>query len=139
MWSKDFDKWNTLKQQLDSSETEVYFKPREVWYCSIGVNVGREEDGHNDLFERPILILKVFSAQLFWGVSLTSRLKPENLYYLSFRHDGVEYSAIISQLRLLDAKRLIRKLYTISPASFNEIQLRLIEEMATTETKSDSQ
>jgi hypothetical protein len=137
MWSKNYDGWNQLKQQLELSELTGHFRAREVWFCSIGINVGREQDGQNVLFERPVLILKTFTPELFWGVSLSTKIKPTNPYYLSFRHGGEEFSAIISQLRLYDTKRLIRKLYTLEPTTFKEIQLRLIQELAEIGIKSD--
>ncbi len=32
-----------------------------IW-CSIGINVGDEEDGKNELYERPVLVIKKFNA-----------------------------------------------------------------------------
>ena len=39
-------------------------KERDIWWCSIGVNIGDEIDGKNELFHRPVLILKKFSSEL---------------------------------------------------------------------------
>ena len=41
---KDFDKWNIEKKNLDERliNKNSFFYPREVWWCSIGINVGVE-------------------------------------------------------------------------------------------------
>ena len=44
---KEFDKWNELKKKLHNSEKpkKFYFREREIWWCSLGLNIGFEEDG----------------------------------------------------------------------------------------------
>ena len=52
--NKNFDKWNELKKKLHISEKakDFYFREREIWWCSLGVNIGFEQDGKNDLFDK---------------------------------------------------------------------------------------
>src|SRR6266480_4518640 len=128
--TKDFATWNTYKQQLHMLKKHPYYKSREVWFCSLGINIGTEQDGKNSKFERPVLIVRRFNHQMFWGVPLSTKLKPNNPHYYTFEHQGYYYSAITSQLRLFDSKRLTRKLYTFSQSNFSEIQLKLIKELA---------
>ena len=47
---KDFDKWNIIKKQVNTKEVirDLFFYEREVWWCSLGLNVGYEQDGKND-------------------------------------------------------------------------------------------
>ena len=45
---KDFDKWNSLKKIFEKENRELFAHPREVWWCSLGVNLGAEIDGKND-------------------------------------------------------------------------------------------
>ena len=46
MHTKDFQGWHTLKQNLDKRQSTSVptIKEREIWWCSIGVNVGDEEE-----------------------------------------------------------------------------------------------
>ena len=54
-----FGSWTKLKIRLHVSEDEpVYFREKEIWWASLGANIGYEQDGKNDNFERPVLILK---------------------------------------------------------------------------------
>ena len=60
---KDFDKWNTEKKLIDQRiiNKDKFFYPREVWWCSAGLNIGVESNGKNKNFERPMLIIKKFN------------------------------------------------------------------------------
>jgi hypothetical protein len=67
---KDYRKWSPVKAIIHNSGSHpLGYKEREVWWCSVGENIGFEEDGKNELFNRPVLILKIFSKELFWGDS----------------------------------------------------------------------
>ena len=48
---KNFDAWITRKKKIDTREMQnsLYVKEREVWWVSVGVNVGAEIDGKNEL------------------------------------------------------------------------------------------
>ena len=51
MYTKLFDEWNEVKKQLNVRDPTTYFKEGAVWYCSIGVNIGREIDGKHENYE----------------------------------------------------------------------------------------
>ncbi len=122
--SKNFSEWHKIKTFIDAKETKIYFHPREVWWCSVGLNVGFEQDGKNRLYERPVLVLKVFNQNLLLAVPLTSRLKS-GIYYHTIEHDGDKSSVILSQVRLISSKRLHRKIRTIPKEEFKSIQQNL--------------
>ena len=39
---KDFDTWNALKKHIDRKRFLAFVHAREVWWCSLGLNVGTE-------------------------------------------------------------------------------------------------
>lgn len=47
---KDFDKWNELKKKIDAKEeeTRLFFRDGEVWWVSLGVNIGFEMNGKDE-------------------------------------------------------------------------------------------
>ena len=55
---KDFDGWHPCKKQIDQLKKRPTIRQREIWWCSIGVNVGVEQDGKNSLYERPVLVVR---------------------------------------------------------------------------------
>ena len=120
---KDFDKWNELKKNLNNSEKSksFYFKEREIWWCSLGVNIGFEEDGKHDLFERPVLIIKKFNNEVLWILPLTGRHK-DGRYYYNFTYKNNPESVILSQVRLIDRKRLHRKIWMLPENDFQQIK-----------------
>ncbi|MCX6713218.1 MAG: type II toxin-antitoxin system PemK/MazF family toxin [Candidatus Vogelbacteria bacterium] len=124
---KDFDGWNEEKKKLEKIEPDTLpFHEREIWWCSIGINLGDEQDGKNELFERPVLILKKFNNKIAWVLPMTTRQK-RGIYYYQLEHEGRIFSVILSQLRLLSIKRFRRYIRKISPHQFSLIQNKLAD------------
>lgn len=122
---KDFDFWNDKKKDLNIREGEVFFHEREIWWCSLGVNIGFEQDGTGKNFDRPVMVLKKFNNQVFLSLPLTGKKKEGKYYSYLGKVEGRDATAILSQLRLVDAKRLIRKVMTVDSGVFITIQDRL--------------
>ena len=120
---KDFNSWNEIKKELDV-RTAPDFRAGDIWWCSIGINVGHEEDGKNQDFERPILIIRKFNKELFWAIPLTSKLKSGE-YYHTVKLFGDSRTLILSQMRILSSRRLLRKLHRISLGKLTEINTNL--------------
>src|ERR1700674_5608642 len=57
---KDFDRWKGIKKQLahDVPPPLAFPKNGEVWMCTLGKNLGREQDGGSSDFSRPVLVVK---------------------------------------------------------------------------------
>jgi len=102
---KDFNKWNEKKKNVDGKVGLPTFKEREIWWCSIGLNVGHEENGKGDEFHRPVLIVRKFNKRLFWGVPLTTQIK-DSKHYHQFYFNNKKQCAMLTHLRLLDVSRL---------------------------------
>ena len=117
---KDFIKWNTEKIKTNRVKNLILPKKREIWWAKIGVNIGVEEDGKNNLFERPVLVLKVFSRESFLGIPITSIDKTDKRYYFKIIYNGQSYFLILSQIRLFSTKRLLRIITRIEPDIFQE-------------------
>ena len=126
MIAKDFDLWNEEKKKLDSAKQNIFFHEREIWWCSIGLNIGDEQDGKNELFERPVLIIRKFNDRLAWVLPLTTKLK-EGKYHHKIVHDDIEFVVILSQLRLVSIKRFHRRIRKIMSVDFNIIKGKITE------------
>jgi mRNA interferase MazF len=76
---QNFDDWNIKKKNLqfldNSYGHELYFKVGDVWWCSVGLNIGKESFGKGADFRRPVLIIKKLSAELYIVLSLTTKYK----------------------------------------------------------------
>ncbi len=121
--TKDFGRWHTKKFGIhNGTDRRVYFNEREIWWCMLGVNIGYEQDGKGDDFMRPIIVLKQFNKEVFWALPLTTQPKVGKYYFPVDLGDGRARQAILSQLRLVDAKRLKKKLGVLSEQQFQELR-----------------
>ena len=119
---KDFDTWNKNKKRIHAEHKNKLYHEREVWWCSLGVNIGFEQDGTGAEGERPVIILKGFSKQVCLVMPLTTSEK-RNPYHVSLgKVSGRGAFAIISQIRLIDTKRLINKIGFIEHKIFEKIR-----------------
>ena len=124
---RDFLSWNSKKEKIDSRNNKaIFFHERDVWWCSLGLNVGNEQDGKGENFHRPVIVIKKFSRSLFWAIPLTTKLK-KGIFYLTIDFGGIAQAAILSQMRMLDSKRLINRLGVISEADFQKIKQAIKE------------
>lgn len=125
--NKDFDRWNNVKKKVNAASDSDSFFPKErwVWICSIGVNVGYEQDGVGESFERPVLVIKKFNNKMFWVAPLSTKQKDFDFYYNFTDGDGNKVSVIIAQLRLISVKRFIRDMYVMEEGDFSNVISRL--------------
>ncbi len=73
-------------------------------------------------FERPVLVVKNFNGQVLWVLPLTRTYKMASEYYF-FLEEGEKGKSVVvlSQLRLISRKRLIRKIRTLEEGQFKSI------------------
>lgn len=127
MFEKDFDNWIKKKKDCHFAvKMPPLFKERDIWWISIGVNVGFEEDGKNDNFVRPVLIVKKFNRELFLGVPMSTKLK-DNKYYIPVTVKGTTVSVMISQIRVFSSKRMWNKLAELDEGDYSKILQSLTE------------
>jgi mRNA-degrading endonuclease toxin of MazEF toxin-antitoxin module len=118
---KDFDNWNKRKKEINKREPNFYYE-REIRWCSLGVNIGFEEDGTSKTYRRPVLIIRGFSRYVCLAVPLTTSSK-NNPYHIAVGIiEGQEAFVILSQIRLIDTKRLHDRLAILDKEKFKEIK-----------------
>ncbi len=47
---KNFCEWNKLKGYIEENNKPMLFREREIWWCSVGLNIGTEQDGKTEYF-----------------------------------------------------------------------------------------
>jgi mRNA interferase MazF len=122
---KDFDRWNRHKKSLHDTGQRPFYHAREIWWCSVGVNIGNELDGTGKEHDRPVLVLRAFNAETFFGVALIGHPKTGRYYFPIGELEGREAVANLSQARLYDTKRLIRKMATLDEHTFAHLSKTL--------------
>lgn len=124
----DFNKWNKIKKNVAIKFKSPNCKKGEVWWCTIGKNIGVEQGCKNGDFTRPILVIRVFNQSMFWGTPITSsdrndKKSKSSFYYNIDNIPKLKGFVNLSQLRLFDNKRLIRKIIKIDSKILNEIRM----------------
>jgi mRNA-degrading endonuclease toxin of MazEF toxin-antitoxin module len=123
IYIKDFDKWNAYQKTLEKQEFDGFCREREVWWCALGVNIGSEQDGKNDDFERPALIVKRINDELLLIVPFTSKL-IKNRYRVDVTSTGKDSQAMLSQFRTISSKRLLKRMGYVKTDVFNIILVK---------------
>ena len=124
MFKKDFNKWNKQKKHRNDNIQAPQFEEGDVWYCAFGANVGFEQDGVGNLFLRPVAIVRKYNDSTFLGVPL-SRTDKDGGYFYQFDFQDGRSTAILSQMKLMDAKRLEVIVGSLSKSRLEEIRKRL--------------
>lgn len=124
---KDFQIWHDKKAVIDEKSDRLFFHEREIWFTHPGTNIGFEQDGKGELFGRPVIIFRKFNNLVFWAVPLTTRTKTGRYYVTINLDDGVNRMAILSQLRLVDAKRIYQKIGVIDEKTHKELKERIVK------------
>jgi len=124
---KDFINWIQYKVFLNAKSSSPKFKEGEIWWVSFGVNIGSETDGKNEKFNRPVLILKKFNRNQFYGLPLTSKEKVNNEFYYELNIKDKKSYVCLTQLRALDAKRLQDYYTKIKQSTLEQIKRKFIK------------
>ena len=130
MQEKDYSKWHTQKTTINHDKDRPHFHEREIWFCSLGANIGFEQDGRGDEYLRPVVIVRKFNNQVCLAIPLTKNEK-KGIHYFSFSYQNEFIStAILSQVRLIDAKRLEYKSGNILESDFQQLKQKLKQLLA---------
>ena len=122
---KDFDNWNNLKKLIHKKEIneEFNFHSGDVWWTTLGINIGKEINGKNETFERPVLILKVINKHTLYVLPLTSKDHFTDKYHFKVNYeDGGSGVVVFSQMRVVSSNRLLRKLSKINKRDLEKVR-----------------
>ncbi|MES3031361.1 MAG: type II toxin-antitoxin system PemK/MazF family toxin [Patescibacteria group bacterium] len=114
----EFDKWSQYKQSIHHGNSSPFFKEREIWWCLLGKNIGFEQNGDDKEYKRPVLIIKRLSLHTCFIVPLTSSEHKHSMRIPIGFIENMDASVIISQLRIIDTKRLARKICMLEKEKF---------------------
>jgi len=120
------DFWNNLKKQLSNKKiTNFKFFERDIFFMSIGQNVGYEQYGKGDIFLRPVIVLKKLSKYTFIGIPLSSQEKTGDFYF-KFLFKNIDNYALLNQVRVFDIRRNKYFSGRISHSDFKKLKNQFI-------------
>jgi len=118
---KALEEWLKLKIILWTKSNKVIFKQGEIWWCSLGMNLGEEIFGKGVKFTRPILIFKKFTSNSFLALPLTTQ-KRIGSWYIEVTIHGNNNYIMLNQARILDKKRLTNRIATLDDSDLKSVK-----------------
>jgi mRNA-degrading endonuclease toxin of MazEF toxin-antitoxin module len=118
--------WCRITFALAKQNRNTLFSEGEIWWCHIGMNVGVEIYGKGIGFTRPVIVFKKFGTHSFLGIPLTTQEK-EGSWYLPVSLGGKRQKAILNQIRILDSRRLTKRIGVLGTIAFQKIKDGLLE------------
>ena len=130
MYNEDlrFDEWNKAKKEINKKSIQSsHIKIGYIYWIKIGKNIGNEVFGKGKDFARPVLVMNVFYNGLFLGVPLSSKThnKSGKLYYKFKDNKGNLQTALLTQLRIFDSKRVKTQLSSVKISDFEILKDKL--------------
>lgn len=126
MYTKGFDEWIRVKEKL---HFKIHKPPLvsegEIWWASLGENVGWEMNGKSKLFSRPVIIYKKLSRDFYLAIPITTKEKL-GTWFTKFKQSGKSNFACLHQIRTIDFRRLFSKLGELDQNDFQRIKREFI-------------
>ena len=120
--TKEFDVWNIKKQEIHNRSNFSHPKEREIWWCSVGQNIGNETYGKGANFTRPVLIINAEASESFIGIPLSSKIKKGKYRAVIKTEDEKIHDTLIYQVKLFDKRRLSVRIYTLDKVQYIKIK-----------------
>ncbi|MBR1875271.1 type II toxin-antitoxin system PemK/MazF family toxin [Candidatus Saccharibacteria bacterium] len=120
---KKFNQWNEIKKMLNDNSPRIVAKEGYLYWVSVGVNVGTEEDGKGPVFTRPVLAYYADdnNKKEFLGIPFTTTPQRNEKYTeIAMVEDEITY-ALLKQIRVFSVKRINREIGRLKPEIFDNI------------------
>jgi mRNA interferase MazF len=117
-----FLEWIGLKQKLhQGTQSPPLVSAGDIWWASIGENVGSEINGKSRLFSRPVIVFKKLAHGFYFVIPTTTKLKVGS-WYVAFRQADRDMVASLHQARAIDHRRLSTKLGQLDDSDFDRVR-----------------
>lgn len=123
---KFIQEWCKLKASLFYKQSRIVFKQGDIWWCSLGMNLGEEMFGKGDKFTRPVLIFRKLTGNSFLGLPLTRQEKQGSWYVKITIHGGKNW-VMLNQARVLDKKRLTNRIGELDNSDLKKVREKFLE------------
>ncbi len=122
MHLKQFLKWIGLKEKLHFQYRRTpEVSEGDIWWASLGENIGYEISGKSKLFSRPVIIFRKLSKNFYLIIPLTTQMRT-GTWYVNFKHAEREMTACLHQVRAIDYRRLSTRLGVLDPKDQMKIE-----------------
>lgn len=122
MFVKKFSQWIGLKEKLHNQQHKPpHVSEGEIWWISIGENVGSEINGKSERFSRPVIIYRKLAHEFYFVIPTTTQEKT-GTWFVPFKQKGESMTACLHQARSIDYRRLSNKLGELDDTDFEKVK-----------------
>ncbi len=122
---QNLNNWNSVKQITQDNNKKVYFKERDIFWLKVGENIGFEQNGKGNKFQRPVLVLKRYTNDMFLGIPLSTTPREGSFFFQFSFLDNEISTALLVQQKLFSSKRFIKKIGKINKNDFEDLKQKL--------------
>jgi mRNA interferase MazF len=116
-----FDDWNGKKKQLHESRPRILFKEGQIWWCSLGVNIGEEVLGKGKMYLRPAIVLRKITHSSCVVIPTTTQTK-QGSWYFPLEINNLKRWAMMHQIRFISSRRLHNRESTLPEPEFKALK-----------------
>ena len=131
-------KWHEIKERINEGKRATYCKKGEIWWVYWGENIGQELNAPPPHYRRPVLVLRFFGRYTCLVVPLSTKGK-KNRFHVHIPSERIRYKgknqrevveryANIAQYKIIDTKRMIYKMGTVSPKLLALVKKKIAEQ-----------
>jgi mRNA interferase MazF len=119
---KRFLEWIRVKISLDYSKAKPpLVSEGDIWWASLGENVGHEINGKGESFSRAIIIFRKISYGSYLVIPTTSQ-PHRGAQYVMYWEYGKKINACLHQIRVIDYRRLREKVGSLRKPDMARIE-----------------
>lgn len=118
---RNFKAWMPVKERLHYYGKRPTISESEVWWASVGENVGSEICGKGNGCMRPVIVFKKLNTSSFLAIPLTSKLHKGS-WYAHFELNNKKQIAVVSQIECMSVLRLHRKIGELTKGDFQIVK-----------------
>ena len=122
----NFDDWNEKKQALHATRPNILFKEGQIWWCSLGVNVGEEVLGKGPMYCRPVIVLRKIAHTSCVVIPTTTKVKYSS-WYFPLEVNNLKRWAMMHQIRFISSRRLSSRESILSADDFRLLKKAIVE------------
>jgi len=106
---KRFLEWISLKEKIHMyTHQPPFVSVGDIWWASVGDNIGQEINGKGKDFTRPVYVYKKLSHNFYLVIPMTSKIKIGS-WYVGICQGGKDVTVCLHQIRVIDHRRLTVK------------------------------
>jgi mRNA interferase MazF len=122
IFMEKFLQWIKVKATLHFLDFHPPFVSEgQIWWVSLGENIGTEINGKGNLFSRPVIIFKKLSNKFYAVIPASTKIHSGN-WYFPYTFKDLKVVACMHQVRSIDYRRLSTCLGTLNENEFLELK-----------------